>query len=61
MYFFTRFASLNFYYSQVASTLGGGYCPNFYRYRICPLDGTPLNRVYEVEEHVGRLFLEEAA
>ena len=60
MYFFQKFASLNFYYSQVASVLGGGVCPMFYRYRICPLDGSKLNRVYEVEDHVGRLFLEEA-
>ena len=60
-FFFQRFAATNFYYQQVARVVGPGYTPTFYRYKVLPLDGSPLNRVYEVEEHVGEVFLEAAA
>ena len=52
---------MNFYYKQVNRQLGGGVAPNFYRFKLCPPDGPVLNRVYEVEEHMGRVFLEEVA
>ena len=45
----------------MARVVGPGYTPTFYRYKVLPLDGSPLNRVYEVEEHVGEVFLEAAA
>ena len=61
LFFFQRFAATNFYYQQVARVVGPGYTPTFYRYKVLPLDGSPLNRVYEVEEHVGEVFLEAAA
>ena len=41
--------------------MGGGITPNFYRFKLAPMDGPMLNRVYEVEEHVGRLLLEGVA
>lgn len=61
LYFFERFQTLNFYYQQVNKHLGGGVAPNFYRFKLCPQDGSELNRVYEVEEHMGRVFIEEVA
>lgn len=35
--------------------------PSFYRYKIHPMGGETLNRVFEVEEHVGRVFMDELA
>jgi len=35
--------------------------PNFYRFKLCPPDCPTLNRVYEIEEHMGKVFLEEVA
>ena len=35
--------------------------PNFYRFRICPFNSQTVNRVFEVEEYMGRPILEEAA
>jgi len=61
LYFFARFQALNFYYQQVSKQLGGGITPNFYRFRLAPTWAPMLNRVYEVEEHVGRLLLEGLA
>lgn len=61
LYFFEKFQTLNFYYQQVNKHLGGGVAPNFYRFKLCPQDGSELNRVYEVEEHMGRVFIEEVA
>lgn len=40
---------------------GGGLAPSFYRFRLCPLSGPQLNRAFEVEEHVGRCFIDEVA
>jgi hypothetical protein len=60
-YFFERFQALNFYYAQVNKLHGGGLAPSFYRFKLCPLEGPRLNRVFEVEEHVGRCFIEEVA
>ena len=60
-FFFERFATLNFYYKQVAEEVGAGCTPFFYRYCIAPMKGEELNRVYEVEEHMGSLFMEELA
>lgn len=61
LHFFEKFQALNLYYQQVNQRHGGGVAPSFYRFRLCPLGGPLLNRVYEVEEHVGRCFLEEVA
>jgi hypothetical protein len=61
LYYFEKFQALNFYYQQVNQLLGGGHAPSFYRFRLCPLSGPLLNRAFEVEEHLGRGFLEEAA
>lgn len=61
LFFYVKFQSLNFYYAQVFKHLGGGFCPSFYRFRIQPMDGSKLNRVYEVEEHMGKTLLEEVA
>jgi len=52
---------LNFYYQQVNKMFGGGITPSFYRFKLAPMDGSKLNRVYEVEEHVGKLLLEGVA
>jgi len=61
MNFFEKFQSLNFYYQQVSKQFGGGITPSFYRFKLAPMDGSMLNRVYEVEEHVGKLLLEGVA
>ena len=61
LHFFTKFQALNFYYQQVNKQHGGGVAPSFYRFRLAPASGPILNRVYEVEEHVGRCFIDEAA
>lgn len=60
-FYFEKFQALNFYYQQVNRLLGGGVAPSFYRFRLCPVSGPLLNRAFEVEEHLGRGFLEEAA
>ena len=60
-HFFGKFQALNFYYQQVNKQHGGGVAPSFYRFKLSPLSGPVLNRVYEVEEHVGRCFIDEAA
>jgi len=41
-------------------------CPAFYRFKISPLTNSGeassiLNRVYEVEEYMGKSFMEEIA
>lgn len=61
LHFYGKFQALNFYYAQVNRVHGGGVAPSFYRYRLAPLSGPRLNRAYEVEEHVGRGFLDEVA
>jgi len=61
LYFFEKFSARNFYYSQVGKQHGGGLAPSFYRFKLCPLGGPQLNRVFEVEEHVGRCFIDEVA
>ena len=61
VHFFEKFQALNFYYSQVNKLHGGGLAPSFYRFKLCPLGGPLLNRVFEVEEHVGRCFIDEVA
>ena len=54
------------YYNEVNKYFHN-VCPAFYRFKISPLisQGHPgsdiLNRVYEVEEYMGRLFIEEVA
>lgn len=64
--YFTKFQALNMYYCEVNKHLYN-VCPAFYRYKISPLvpEGRPgsqlLNRVFEVEEYMGRLFIEEVA
>ena len=60
-YFFGKFQALNFYYEQVKKQHGGGLAPSFYNFKLSPLSGPLLNRVVEVEEHVGRAFIEEVA
>jgi hypothetical protein len=35
-------------------TIGGGLTPSLYKFRIFPLEGPLLNRVYEVEEYMGK-------
>lgn len=42
-------------------TIGGGLTPSFYKFRICPLDGPLLNRVYEVEEYMGKQLIQGLA
>jgi hypothetical protein len=61
LFFFQRFSAINFYYSQVSRVIGPGFTPSFYRFKVLPMDGSKLNRVYEVEEHVGEIFLEAAS
>ena len=61
LYFFERFSTLAFYYQEVNKKCGGGLVPNFYRFKIYPMNGEPLNRVYEVEEHMGRVFIDVLA
>ena len=61
LYFFEKFNTLAFYYKEVNKKLGGGHVPAFYRYKIYPMNGSPLNRVFEVEEHMGRVFIDELA
>lgn len=39
----------------------GSYTPNFYRFQMNSSDGEKLNRVFEVEEFAGKIFMEEAA
>lgn len=66
MRYFTKFQALNFYYNEVNKHLYNA-CPAFYRFKICPLvaEGSPgseqLNRVFEVEEYMGRTFIEDLA
>lgn len=60
-YFFERFCTLNFYYEEVNRKCGGGLVPSFYRFKMYPMGGETLNRVYEVEEHMGRVFIDELA
>jgi hypothetical protein len=55
--------SLEFYYNEV-NKVSYNICPQVYRYKIKPfemvLDGdSDMNRVYEVEEHMGFHFMEE--
>lgn len=61
LFYFQKFQTLNFYYKQVNKTLGPGFVPNFYRFKIAPIEAPTLSRVFEVEEHVGRVFIEELA
>ena len=35
-------------------TIGGGFTPSIYKFKICPIDGPLLNRVVEVEEYMGK-------
>lgn len=61
--YFTKFQALNHYYNEVNKHLYN-VCPAFYRFKISPLiaEGRPgsevLNRVFEVEEYMGRPFME---
>jgi hypothetical protein len=64
--YFTKFQALNLYYCEVNKHFYNT-CPAFYRFKISPLipesrpGGSLLNRVFEVEEYMGRLFIEELA
>lgn len=61
--YFTKFQALNHYYNEVNKHYYN-VCPAFYRFKIAPLiaEGKPgsdlLNRVFEVEEYMGRPFME---
>lgn len=48
-----RFATLSMFYSE-ASKVTSNAVPAFYKYKI---GGEELNRVYEVEEHMGDKFM----
>jgi hypothetical protein len=61
LYFFTKFESLDFYYKLIDQQFGGGIAPSQYSYKLAPIDGSALNRVFEVEEHMGQMFLEGIA
>eukprot|EP00347_Sterkiella_histriomuscorum_P005365 403356888 len=61
--YFTKFQAQNFYYNEVNKRFYN-ICPAFYRFKICPLITKPtkndcINRVYEVEEYMGKLFIED--
>ena len=62
--YFTKFEALNLYYNEV-NKYYYNVCPAFYRFKVCPLvpQGEPgadmLNRVYEVEEYMGKPFIDE--
>ncbi|CDW75782.1 UNKNOWN [Stylonychia lemnae] len=62
--YYTKFQGLNFYYNEVNKRYYN-ICPAFYRFKICPLivqkarDKPFLNRVYEVEEYMGKIFMED--
>ena len=64
--YFTKFQALNFYYNEVNKYFYN-VCPAFYRFKISPLipensvGHDILNRVYEVEEYMGRPFMDEVA
>ena len=60
MRYFTKFQTLNYYYNEVNRKFYN-VCPAFYRFKICPLEPSldKLNRVYEVEEYMGKLFIED--
>ena len=60
-FFYQKFQCLNFYYSMVNQKHGGGLAPSFYRFQICPIVGPQINRVFEVEEFMGKCFIEEVA
>lgn len=63
---FEQFASLDYYYKE-ANKLTVNICPTIYKYRIHPFDAVlqhkahMLNRVFEVEEHMGNNFMDELA
>ena len=61
LYFYQKFHCLNYYYKKVAEKCGTGIVPCFYRFKMSPMNEPFLSRVYEVEEHVGRSFIEEIA
>ena len=48
-----RFATTSTFYNE-ASKVGYNICPGFYKYKIT----SGLERVYEVEEHMGDTFIE---
>lgn len=66
MELFQQFASLEFYYTEV-NKISYNICPSVYKYRISPFDSVrtkmsdSLNRVFEVQEHMGCTFMEELA
>lgn len=49
-----RFKSLSLFYEE-ASAHASDTCPSFYRFKMTQ----SLQRVYEVEEHMGGVFIEE--
>ncbi len=64
--YFTKFEALNLYYNEVNKCYYN-ICPAFYRFKICPLipegeiSANQVKRVYEVEEYMGKPFIEEIA
>lgn len=61
LFYFQKFNAINYYYKRVNIEQGPGLVPSYYRYKIAPLDYDELSRVYEIEEHVGRPFIDELA
>jgi hypothetical protein len=65
---FERFASLDFYYNEV-NKISFNICPSLYKFRIKPFEQViqsasedmRINRVFEVEEHMGSNFMEQLA
>jgi hypothetical protein len=66
MRYFSKFEALNLYYNEV-NKYYYNICPAFYRFKISPLVPFPcagsefLNRVYEVEEYMGKPFMQDIA
>lgn len=61
LYFFQKFNAVNYYYKKVNLQRGPGLVPSFYRFKVAPIDVPELARVYEIEEHIGRPFIDELA
>ena len=66
MRYYTRYQLINYYYQEVNKKIYN-ICPGFYRFKISPLSGKgeasshKLSRAYEVEEYMGKLFIEDLA
>lgn len=53
-----KFHPLSMYYTRLKEVTDD-CCPSFYRFRVCPDSNSRLDRVYEVEEFPGELFIHE--